>query len=359
MKDGRPETTSGSASFAATLIAWQRTHGRHTLPWQQPGESRDPYRVWLAEIMLQQTQVAAVVPFYRRFLDRFPDLRALAAAPIDDVMHCWSGLGYYSRARNLHATAIRVVAEFGGEFPQTVEALETLPGIGRSTAGAIAAFAFGRRAAILDGNVKRVFARYFAIQGLPAGSAFTRRAWAIADSLLPACDIERYTQGLMDLGATICTPRNPSCLICPFEATCIAHREHREDALPERAARKALPRRQATLVIFEREGEILLERRPPVGIWGGLWSLPEMARDRLSGAAAGFGRVVAVDDVPGFVHGFTHFVLEAAVVRVRLESPPDPALNSPDDTKRWVTGEGLASLGLPAPIRSVLASTFG
>ncbi len=359
MTDARPGSSADDASFATTLVAWQRTHGRQTLPWQQPDERRDAYRVWLAEIMLQQTQVAAVVPFYRRFLARFPDVRALAAASLDDVMLCWSGLGYYSRARNLHATATRVVKEFGGRFPETVEVLETLPGIGRSTAGAIAAFAFGRRAAILDGNVKRVFARIFAIEGLPAGSAFTRRAWAVADALLPDADIERYTQGLMDLGATICTPRNPSCLICPFETTCIAHRERREDALPERAARRALPRRRATLVIFERRGEILLERRPPIGIWGGLWSLPEIDRDRLAFEAAGLGRVMAVDDMPGFVHGFTHFVMEAAVVRVTIEATTEPALGAPDDTRRWVSGEGLATLGLPAPIRSVLALRQG
>ena len=344
------------SAFAQTVIAWQRTHGRQALPWQQLHATPDPYTVWLAEVMLQQTQVAAVIPYFRRFVERFPDVRALADAPIDDVMHCWSGLGYYSRARNLHAAARMVVSDFGGAFPETVDALATLPGVGRSTAGAVAAFAFGRKAPILDGNVKRVFARIFAIDGVPSGTAFTRRAWTLAESLLPDAGIERYTQGLMDLGATICTPRRPSCLICPFEQTCVAHREHREEELPQRAVRKVLPRRRVTLAIVVRDGEILLERRPPVGIWGGLWSLPEVDRDDVSVAAMRWGDVIAIDRAPGFVHGFTHFVLEADVVRVQLGAAAGSAACSPDETVRWVSGERLAALGLPTPIRTLLAA---
>jgi A/G-specific adenine glycosylase len=273
-------------------------------------------------------------------------------------MQCWSGLGYYSRARNLHAAAKRVVDVFDGRFPDTVAALETLPGVGRSTAGAIAAFAFGRKAAILDGNVKRVFARAFLLEGPPASHAFTQRAWDIAEALLPDRDIERYTQGLMDLGATICTPRKPSCLICPFETTCLAHREGREETLPQRAVRKAIPRRQATLAVFVHGDDVLLERRPPVGIWGGLWSLPEIDRDALMTTAARFGTVVAIDDVQGFVHGFTHFVLDASVVRVTLASIVRDSLQSPPDTTRWVAGAALDGLGLPAPIRTLLATMF-
>ena len=309
-----------TASFAPTLIAWQRTHGRQALPWQQLGDARDAYRIWLAEIMLQQTQVAAVIPFYARFLDRFPDVASLAAAPIDDVMQCWSGLGYYSRARNLHVAAQRVMTQFGGAFPDTVDALESLPGVGRSTAGAIAAFAYGRRAAILDGNVKRVLARVFLIDGLPASSATTRRLWTLGESLLPERDIERYTQGLMDLGATVCTPRRPACLICPFERSCLAHRDHREASLPARATRKPAPQRQTLLLLFTRGREVLLERRPAVGIWGGLWSLPEAPVDtpRAELPIGRYGIAEAIDEAPGFVHPFTHFVLHADVLHVRL-----------------------------------------
>jgi A/G-specific adenine glycosylase len=354
LNDGRSDV----ASFAPTLIAWQRLHGRQSLPWQQLGAARDAYRVWVAEIMLQQTQVAAVIPYYRCFLERFPDVESLAAASSDDVMREWSGLGYYSRARNLHAAARRVVADFGGRFPDSVELLATLPGIGRSTAGAIAAFASGRRAAILDGNVKRVLARVFLLDGAPGSAAFTTRAWTIAESLLPTDDIERYTQGLMDLGATICTPRKPSCLVCPFESSCAAHREGREAEFPRRAARKALPERRATLLLATRDGDVLLERRPPIGIWGGLWSLPEAAdRDAAIERAGSFGTRETVDDAIGFTHGFTHFVLHADVVRIRMASAPACTARSPDEPLRWVARDALGTIGLPAPIRTLLAAS--
>ena len=347
-----------TASFAPTLVAWQRTHGRQALPWQQLDGPRDAYRVWLAEIMLQQTQVAAVVPFYARFLARFPTVAALAEAPLDDVMQHWSGLGYYSRARNLHGAARRVVDRFGGRLPATVEELETLPGVGRSTAGAIAAFAYGRKAAILDGNVKRVFARVFLIEGVPASTAFTRIGWALAERLLPERDIERYTQGLMDLGATICTPRKPACLLCPFETTCLARREGREESLPDRAVRKALPRRNATLLLASWRGAVLLERRPPVGIWGGLWSLPEVdAAVDDDALAQRFGDATSVVRKTGFVHGFTHYVLEADVVHVTLDErvPPIGQVQDGDREERWVAADELAGIGLPAPVRTLLA----
>ena len=352
MSSSLPEET-----FATTLVAWQRAHGRQTLPWQQlatvSAAERDPYRVWVAEIMLQQTQVAAVVPFYRRFLERFPDVRALADAPADDVMQRWSGLGYYSRARNLHAAARRIVDDHGGRLPDTVDALMALPGIGRSTAGAIAAFGYGRRAAILDGNVKRVFARVFLIEEPPSSSAFDRRAWPLAEALLPDRDIERYTQGLMDLGATICTPKKPSCLICPFERSCGAHREGREAVLPTRVARAPLPVRQATFVVFERDGAILLERRPPTGIWGGLWSLPQFDAGTSEALAARHGRVVATATLPGFVHGFTHFVLDATVLRAIVDETFEPAVRD-DGGCRWFARDALGAVGLPAPIRTLL-----
>ncbi len=356
-----------ASSFAPALIAWQRAHGRQALPWQQLGEGaaaqRDAYRVWLAEIMLQQTQVAAVVPYYQRFVDRFPDLRTLADAALDDVMQHWSGLGYYSRARNLHAAARRVVEAFGGIFPADVEALETLPGVGRSTAGAIAAFAHGRKAAILDGNVKRVLARVFLIEGAPAATSYTRRMWALSTALLPDRDIERYTQGLMDLGATVCTPRNPACLICPFESACLTHRDGREQNLPERKPRKPVPRRDAVLLLVTRGDTVLLERRPATGIWGGLWSLPETAagndREVLTRALERHGVVASIAAAAGFVHGFTHFVLHADVVRVRIGPPDVTTLEAPDDALRWVPFDALASVGLPAPIRTLLSTLDG
>ena len=343
--------------FASTLIAWQREHGRQTLPWQQLGTERDAYRVWLAEIMLQQTQVAAVVPFYRRFVGRFPDVASLAAASLDDVMQHWSGLGYYSRARNLHAAAKRVVDVFGGVFPSTVAELETLPGVGRSTAGAIAAFAFGTRAAILDGNVKRVLARVFAIDG-PLGSAFERRLWTLTESLLPDREIERYTQGLMDLGATICTPRRPACLLCPFGQACVAHREGREEAYPPRIARKPLPQRRTTLLLVVRGADVLLERRPPTGIWGGLWSLPEIEGDVVPAFVTAHSTVVWTERSAGFVHGFTHYVLEADVLRVAIEDARPTVLEA-DHGRRWFGPADLASIGLPAPIRTLLSRPSG
>ena len=344
------------SSFAPILIAWQRAHGRQTLPWQQLGVARDAYRVWLAEVMLQQTQVAAVIPFYERFLSRFPDIRVLAEAPLDDVMQHWGGLGYYSRARNLHAAARRVVSDFGGVFPDSVDALESLPGIGRSTAGAIAAFAYGRRAAILDGNVKRVLARIFLIEGPPASSAMTKTLWALSESLLPDRDIERYTQGLMDLGATVCTPRRPACLLCPFERVCLAHRDGRETSLPARATRRTVPEREATLLLVTRGGSVLLERRPAVGIWGGLWSLPEVPVN-LPLDASRFGMVESIERVAGFVHAFTHFVLHARVEHVRV-SDAARTVEAPADDRRWIAFDALDSIGLPTPIRSLLARGF-
>ena len=372
------------ASFADTLIAWQREHGRQTLPWQRldgaPADGRHAYGIWLAEIMLQQTQVAAVIPFYRRFLDRFPHVHALADASLDDVMQRWSGLGYYSRARNLHATARRVAVEFGGRFPDDPALLESLPGIGRSTAAAIAAFAYGRRAAILDGNVKRVLARLFGLSGVPTSSAFVRRAWTLAENLLPVggdeadtpgdgahdverriqrpiqCRIQSYTQGLMDLGATVCTPRRPSCPICPFRTTCIAHRDGREAELPERAARRSVPRRRVTLAVFTHDDAVLLQRRPPTGIWGGLWSLPEIASPDVETQAARIGTVAVVAALDGFEHGFTHFILEADVVRVELSSVDTAGLCASPDATRWVAFERLGEIGLPAPIRTLLAT---
>jgi len=253
-------------AFSRAVIDWQVAHGRHALPWQN---TRDAYRVWLSEIMLQQTQVTAVIPYYARFLARFPDVAALAAASADDVMACWAGLGYYSRARNLHRCAQRVVSEHGGVFPADPLLLAELPGIGRSTAAAISAFAYGTRAAILDGNVKRVFARVFGIDEYPGVKAVENALWQTAEALLPQAGIEAYTQGLMDLGATLCTRSQPACPRCPLAARCLALASGRTAELPVRKPKKAVPLKSATMLVIIDRAQVLLERRPATGIWGG------------------------------------------------------------------------------------------
>ena len=259
--------------FSEQLIRWQKKHGRHALPWQN---TRDAYRIWLSEIMLQQTQVAAVIPYYQRFLERFPDVAGLATAPAEDVMALWSGLGYYSRARNLHQCAKRVMSEHGGRFPDDPALLAELPGIGRSTAAAIAAFAYGARAAILDGNVKRVFTRVFGVEGFPGDKAVETQLWRRAVALLPARGVEAYTQGLMDLGATLCTRSSPACETCPLAARCVALHTGRVEQLPTRKSKAAIPERQTAMLVVLDGDDVLFQRRPQRGIWGGLLSLPEM-----------------------------------------------------------------------------------
>ncbi|MDR2881621.1 MAG: A/G-specific adenine glycosylase, partial [Azoarcus sp.] len=261
--------------LSTRLIAWQHNHGRHGLPWQG---TRDPYRIWLSEIMLQQTQVATVIPYYARFLERFPDAATLAAAPVEEVMALWSGLGYYARARNLHRAACAVMEEHGGHFPVTATVLAGLPGIGRSTAAAIAAFASSERTAILDGNVKRVLCRVFGIEGFPGERAVEERLWALAESLLPenAEDIGIYIQAQMDLGATVCTRTRPNCEACPLATQCVAHATKRVAELPTARSRKTPPRRTTRMAVVMLGNSVLLERRPPAGIWGGLLTLPEI-----------------------------------------------------------------------------------
>ena len=325
------------SAFARKLVLWQRVAGRHGLPWQG---TRDPYRVWLSEIMLQQTQVAAVIPYYERFLARFPDVHALARAPEDAVLRLWSGLGYYARARNLHKAA-RAVAAMGA-FPDTVEGLEALPGVGRSTAGAIAAFAFGRRAAILDGNVKRVLARRF---GGPED------LWSLAESLLPEKDIETYTQALMDLGATVCTRANPDCARCPVKADCIARRDGRIAELPAPKPRRAIPSRRATWLVLEHGGKVLLEQRPSTGLWGGLWTFPErgpgalkaQVRERF-GCEAG-----ATRKLEPLEHGFTHFRLAIQPLRVDVR-----ASGGQRKGFRWMTPAAAQRAAIPVPVRTIL-----
>ena len=347
-------------TFSDAVIAWQRAHGRHTLPWQN---TRDAYRVWLSEIMLQQTQVAAVLGYYARFLERFPTVQALAEAPIEDVMAHWSGLGYYTRARNLHACARRVVTEYGGVFPSDPALLADLPGIGRSTAAAITAFSNGTRAAILDGNVKRVFARVFGVDQYPGEKRVEEALWRRADALLPVEGIEAYTQGLMDLGATLCTRSKPECGRCPLQARCVAFATNRAAELPVRKPKKATPEKRADLLVVVHDGEVLLEQRPGSGIWGGLLSLPEVeghvalgdaapalaAPADLSQAFTRFGQVEEVQALLPLVHVFTHYKLHIFPHRLTLAERPA----TPPGFVWWKLA-AIDEAALPAPIKKLL-----
>jgi len=339
--------TNAPVTFSARVIPWQRVHGRHDLPWQN---TRDPYRIWLSEIMLQQTQVSAVVAYYQRFLARFPDVFALAAASEEEVLTHWAGLGYYARARNLHAAA-RSVASAGG-FPSTHEAMCALPGVGRSTGAAICAFAYGQRHAILDGNVKRVFARHFGIDGYPGERRVEQALWALADSLLPDGDIERYTQGLMDLGAQVCVRSSPRCPACPVRESCVALRQNRTAELPVPRPAKVLPQRETHMLVLRAGAQLLLEKRPAPGIWGGLWCFPEVDGARVrEEARSRFGvDVDAPQRLRAIDHGFTHFRLRihpllAQVVRA-------PAVEEPG--RLWLTPADALGAAVPVPVRRIL-----
>ena len=342
-------------SFASRLILWQAKFGRHELPWQG---TRDPYRVWLSEIMLQQTQVATVIDYFQRFVARFPTLQQLAQAPVDEVMACWSGLGYYARARNLHACAREIVAAHAGVFPRDAHAIAALPGIGRSTANAIAVFCFAERAAILDGNVKRVLCRHFAVEGYPGAAATERQLWRLAESLLPAAQVGAYIQAQMDLGATVCTRARPECGVCPLADSCLALCHGRVAVLPQARPRQRLPQREVRLLLLVDADRVLLLRRPPVGIWGGLTSLPELPAD--ADAQVYALQVLGCEvanwrEAPMLAHTFTHFRLSMrpllGQVR-RLTAIADAA------GAVWLRRDALAEAALPAPIRVLLQRHF-
>ena len=331
--------------FATRVARWQRSHGRHDLPWQA---SADAYRRWLSEVMLQQTQVATVIPYFERFLARFPDVASLAAASEEDVLGLWSGLGYYARGRNLHRAAREVVERFGGAFPARFDELLTLPGVGRSTAAAIAAFASGERRAILDGNVKRVIARHAGIGGDPSTNSVLQALWDAAEARLPVRGIEAYTQGLMDLGAIVCLARTPRCEVCPVRIDCVAVNEQRVDELPGRKKRAARKRRSTAMLVAISKGEVLLVKRPSPGIWGGLWSLPEVdAADVPKDAVA----------LPPFEHVFTHFTLD--VKPFQIKGSDSSIRNGPPRIKEsdpfiWLALSEVAGAALPAPVKKLL-----
>ena len=355
------DTTLGSPtkqskdSFATRLVTWQRVHGRNHLPWQN---TRDAYRIWLSEIMLQQTQVGTVLPYYARFLERFPDVVSLAKAPEDDVLAHWAGLGYYSRARNLHSAAQQVVAQHGGCFPADVALLANLPGIGRSTAAAIAAFAYDVLAPILDGNVKRVLARHAGIEGFPGVSAIEKTLWLEAESRLPTStkDMVAYTQGLMDLGATICARSDPTCLLCPVADDCAARISGRVNQIPAARPRKVVPQRAQRYLLLTHADQILLVKRPAPGIWGGLWCLPEVADDEDAAltahqryGASGSGNAITL---PPIAHAFTHFRLTLHVSHL-VVSRIEPRAVQPG--AMWIARADLSKAALPKPISRLLA----
>lgn len=339
--------------FARRLLRWYDRHGRHDLPWQRP---RTPYRVWISEVMLQQTQVATVIPYFERFVAALPDVRALAAAPEDRVLALWSGLGYYRRARYLHAAAQRCVALHDGELPRDSGSLAALPGIGRSTAGAILALAHGQRHAILDGNVKRVLSRYHGVGGWPGERAIESALWSNAETHTPEARIADYTQAIMDLGATVCTRANPRCGLCPQARDCIAHRDGTTAVVPAARPARVLPDKRTFFVVLrDRRGRVLLQRRPPQGVWPGLWSLPEAADERgareLASRLADPDRGAAIA-LPEILHVFTHFRLHASPIAwhgVRARSAV-----ADDSATRWYSRAEMADLGVPAPVRKVL-----
>ena len=340
--------------IATPLLTWHRMHGRHDLPWQrQP----TPYRVWVSEVMLQQTQVQTVLGYYARFMQRFPDVQSLAAAPLDDVLHLWAGLGYYQRARNLQRAAQRVVADHGGELPDSLDTLCTLPGIGRSTAAAILALSADRRETILDGNVKRVLARYFAVEGPTSQRVVERELWRLAEFCTPQAEAARYTQAIMDLGAMVCVHPRPLCSECPLRTGCRAQREGRTQELPHKRARLARRERQVVMLVARREdGSVLLHRRPPQGIWGGLWCLPEFeSLDQAQGFGVAQLREPRLEPTTRELvhHAFTHFDLDIAPLVA--DCGGSAAVMDGGDVL-WYNPAAPARVGLPAPVQRIIES---
>ena len=349
-------------NFAARLIAWQRQHGRHDLPWQ----NGDAYAVWVSEIMLQQTQVATVISYFERFMAAFPTVTALAAASEDQVLAHWSGLGYYARGRNLHRAACLIVEKYHGEFPQQFSQLLELPGIGRSTAAAICALAFHQRYAILDGNVKRLLARHAAIAGWTGDKKIETQLWQLAERLLPADEaVENasamaiYTQALMDMGATICTRSQPKCGDCPVADSCLALATQRVQQLPVPRPRKTIPERSAVLLLLKVGDEILLEKRSPTGVWGGLWSLPQFDDElnaqthcaTLLAAENQHTKTAMIEALPPFAHVFTHFKLHINPWLIQLKRKPQLAA---EPGTIWLVVDDALNAAIPKPVRTLL-----
>ncbi len=337
--------------FPGRLLEWFDEYGRKDLPWQL---DVNPYRVWVSEIMLQQTQVQTVIPYFERFMQSFPDVIALADASQDDVLHHWSGLGYYARARNLHKAAAMIRDEFAGEFPTDIEELVALPGIGRSTAGAILSLALDQRHPILDGNVKRVLARHEAVDGWPGKTAVAKALWEIAERNTPGMRVAAYTQAIMDLGATLCTRSSPSCERCPVREDCSALAAGTVANYPGRKPKKDKPRRQTTMLLANSEHSVYLEKRPQSGIWGGLWSLPELGErtledwceEKLNGSA------ILTETWPVLSHSFSHYDLDIQPIVVRIDAPLSKVADG--DNARWYSLDGEPPGGIAAPVRKLI-----
>lgn len=337
--------------FSDKILRWYDQYGRKHLPWQQ---NRSPYRVWVSEIMLQQTQVTTVIPYFERFMECFPTVEALASASQDNVLQLWTGLGYYARGRNLHKCALEVVDRYQGVFPQTVEALEQLPGIGRSTAGAIISLAHDQPATILDGNVKRVLARCFTIDGWAGHSAVARKLWQVAEEQTPHQRNRDYTQAMMDLGAMICTRTKPKCDACPLLKDCLGYKTGEVEQYPGKKPKTIKPVKAAQFLLLEnQQGQILLEQRPASGIWGGLWSFPEIATDQdpLAYSEQHYGSTLEHYQWNIFRHTFSHYHLDIHPTHIKLNKVQTAVA---DNNQCWFTHEQWQQLGLPAPVKKIL-----
>lgn len=337
--------------FSAAVLSWFDQHGRKHLPWQQ---HKSAYNTWVSEIMLQQTQVSTVIPYYQRFMERFPSVNDLAAAPIDEVLHLWTGLGYYARARNLHKAAQQVARDYEGVFPTDPAQLEALPGIGRSTAGAIASISAGVRAPILDGNVKRVLARFQAIDGWPGALPVQRELWDWAERYTPTARVGDYTQAMMDLGATLCTRSKPACRVCPLSSKCKALAQNRVSELPSPRPKKTLPVKQTLMLIVRRDAEVLLQQRPPTGIWGGLWSFPETQdlRDLPAGWEVDIDKAQPLAPLR---HTFSHYHLDITPVLINASDLHFDALME-ERASLWYNSAQPTEIGLAAPVKRLLTS---
>jgi len=336
--------------FAAKVIEYYHTHGRKHLPWQN---TQDPYRIWLSEIMLQQTQVTTVIPYFERFVASFPTLTDLAQASDDQVMQHWSGLGYYSRARNLHKAARIIENEHDGQFPRDPEVIETLPGIGRSTAGAIASFAFGQATAILDGNVKRVLARCYAIEGWPGNGKVLKTLWERAEANTPKQETAAYNQAMMDLGAVVCARSKPNCQSCPLSGHCLAYHNGNVDQYPGKKPKKARPSKSVYWLISINQDKVMLHKRPPSGIWGGLWALPEVEQEEMSPGD--------IQQLEAFVHKFSHYdlkvqplILGSQAEKALVEKNSHPSIMEPAQAD-WFSQSQLSEIGLPTPVSKLLS----
>lgn len=343
-------------AFAPAVVAWYQKHGRKDLPWQH---DVNPYRVWVSEIMLQQTQVTTVLDYFARFMQALPDVQALAAAPLDEVLHLWTGLGYYTRARNLHKTAQYICTNYHGEFPRSAEILATLPGIGASTAGAIASLSMGLRAPILDGNVKRVLARYSALKSYPGSSQASKQLWQLAERLTPQQDVAQYTQAMMDLGATLCTRKQPACSRCPVQKGCLAYQTEQQHLLPIARPRKVMPEKRISMpLLIDPSGSVLLYQRPATGLWGGLWSLPELDNIAQLDSLLQQHQLTLEQQqlLTGLRHTFSHFHLEIEPWLVHVKRSTASVIA--ENNWLWYNPYNPLRLGLAAPIKELIERTL-